>query len=651
MRTIYLLIYSSLWLTSALTYCPERCSCRWETNLSLTINCSGTGQEWIPYGIDENVKILDLSSNAITEYGDVRLFKFLTELNLSHNKINQVLLLSSYSALESLDLSDNHVGDLSNLHIDNLANLKRLNLSRNVKLNTFRGLKSSGLQVLDLSHNFIKYFEEGSCDGIPNVKKIDLSYNTFKKIAGLRCESLEELDASNGNLNYLTEDHLSYFPNLKKLNVSFNKHLDFYFENESLCFDLTKIDLSNVELKKLRMSSFCGLEVANVSNNHIEEINETTFRNSTELMTLDLSNNNIHSIQKKSFINTEKLRVLDLSNNQIQDVKFTMYLKNLEYLNLASNHVKGFHNMILPNAVTLDVSYNKIYEIVVDFNNNIPKLEKLILSHNLIEILTKIKSRTIKYLDLSYCQILSVGIYAFSDIRDLTELNLIGNKLVNLDYKIFYFNANLKSVMLSHNPWSCECENEKFKNLYTYLMVNRSLSNGKELHCIQHYNESWLQVCAEVWHRENLTLSSRPTFYIFFVSFVIILLVIIAAVFGCRYLRKKTRDEDSNPGERTYRRDARTTRIPAGHDVVRRSHSANDVPREISQVQNSARPSTPPPNYEAALLLPKLSNEQLNVVMSSISNLAEAGNLSSVEEEEEARPPVPHRPQKRHQRT
>lgn len=58
MRTIWLMFYSSLWVTSALTYCPERCSCDWDTNnLSLTINCSGTEQNWVPFGIDENVSI------------------------------------------------------------------------------------------------------------------------------------------------------------------------------------------------------------------------------------------------------------------------------------------------------------------------------------------------------------------------------------------------------------------------------------------------------------------------------------------------------------------------------------------------------------------------------------------------------------------
>lgn len=430
-----------------------------------------------------------------------------------------------------------------------MVRLKILKLSNNIKLNIFNGLKSPSLEFLDLSHCFIKYFEENCTIGIPNVKKIDLSYNSFKKIIHLRSNSLEELDVSNGNLNYLTEEHLSQLPNLKKLNVSFSKNLDLYFQNESLCFEITEIDLSNLELKNLRLNSFCNLELANISTNHISEIEETTFGNNTELIHLDLSKNDIYSVHKKSFSNTEKIRVLDLSYNFIQDVKFTMYLKNLANLNLSVNKIQGFHDMMLKNVVDLDVSHNKIYEIVADFDKSIPKLERLHLSYNLIEILTRIKSKSIKYLDLSYCQIISIKLYAFTDMRDLDELNLTGNKLVNLDYHVLAYNVNLKSVLLSHNPWSCDCNSEKFKNLYKFLLVNRTLTNGKDLRCIQRLNETWVGICAKEWHQENLSLTSRKTFYALISTFVM-LLVIVVVFLVCRCLKKKRQEEESESDDR-----------------------------------------------------------------------------------------------------
>lgn len=490
------------------------------------------------------VYILDLSRNEITQYQDPRLFQQMTSIDLSGNKITQAEFKANLRNLEFIDLSKNHISNVRDVQVGRLSNLRSLRLSENVKLNSLSRLSSSSLEVLDLNHCFIRFFEPNVLDDLPMIKNLDISYNSFRKIVNLRSNTLEELDVSGGNLRYLTLDQLWYLPSLRKLNVSFNKNLELYFENKTYCLNLTQLDASNSELVDVNTFQLCNLELLNLAVNHLHTIQETTFFNNMDLVAVNLSRNDLSSIHKNSFFNTEKIAVLDLSSNSINDVSFTLYLNNVQHLNLSKNQLKGFVNMKLENVLDLDMSHNYIYTIDVDFNQRMPKLQRLDLSFNLLEILTRVTSDSLHHLDLSYCQIISIQRDAFSRATELRRINLIGNKLVSLDYKLLLSNQKLESLLLGHNPWICQCDSDSFKSLYTYVLVNKSLANGHELHCFQQLNKSWLNVCTSEWAKQNLSLTSRKTFYSLLTTFVMALLVIGVIIF-CKYVRDQKRTDEA----------------------------------------------------------------------------------------------------------
>ena len=145
--------------------CPPKCICEPNQptpNQDLKITC--TNLDAIPQVLPPFVKILILKNNDLF-------------------KINSGVL-SSYTRLETLELSGNKISTLSEKPFDRLNQLTNLKLDHN-NLNSldpesFHGLTK--LQRLDLSYNNIEFIPDQLFSQCLNLQNLDLSHNRLTNL-------------------------------------------------------------------------------------------------------------------------------------------------------------------------------------------------------------------------------------------------------------------------------------------------------------------------------------------------------------------------------------------------------------------------------------------------------------------------------------
>lgn len=118
----------------------------------------------------------------------------------------------------------------------------------------------------------------------------------------------------------------------------------------------------------------------------INNINKDSFKDMTNIDTLQLCNNNISKIHKDMFKYNPKIRTLDLSYNKIQHLHSELFitLLNIKIIKLESNMLVEISEDIFKNNRQLeeiDLSNNKIVFLANIFNN-LNNLKTLSLNNN-----------------------------------------------------------------------------------------------------------------------------------------------------------------------------------------------------------------------------------------------------------------------------
>ena len=135
---------------------------------------------------------LDVSENVIesVDSSTMTLVPKLRQLNLSHNHLQGLNSLSSLSALEELNLSDNRIAQLRDLHTK-LGNVKSLHLAVN-HLRFLDGLsKLYGLVILDVRSNQIADLETvRSVTSLPCLEVLTLTGNPVTTVLDFRTKVL-----------------------------------------------------------------------------------------------------------------------------------------------------------------------------------------------------------------------------------------------------------------------------------------------------------------------------------------------------------------------------------------------------------------------------------------------------------------------------
>ncbi|GAB6024279.1 TOLL-like receptor [Chamberlinius hualienensis] len=323
-----------------------------------------------PDEIDEmlNIKFIDLSRNQIVKVNLPKLPPKLETLDLSNNKINQLLIFKS-----------------------NNTNIKEINLSNN-SLNI---LPQTDIEsnIFNLTNNPIACTCENSW-----LSK----YPHWNQIIGQQCEIVNKFNPENQTTlssNMLCES------NYKNSNRCLIEHqIEYQFQCQFKCpfpfycyttddFSIAHYYCSNNQLQSIPQWVNSGHlnskseVIVWLNGNNFSEIRNENFTDYDNVTQLYLRNSQITLIDHLTFSTMTKLKVLDLSYNQltkIEDGTFN-FLINLQKLILSHNLIAYLPDNLFNytnNLTMLQLHDNKLTNYSLENLSNRPILKEITLHNN-----------------------------------------------------------------------------------------------------------------------------------------------------------------------------------------------------------------------------------------------------------------------------
>ncbi|XP_072049218.1 uncharacterized protein [Amphiura filiformis] len=253
------------------------------------------------------------------------------------------------------------------------------------------------------------------------------------------------------------------------------------YQNPCSSHNITLLDLSNNGLTHLDWSIFPFVHVIktlNLENNSLS--NPPSLQELTEIEMIKLAHNNISHIKHNSFIDLPNLRIINASHNMISD----------PYMNLSGT----------PNINIVDLSYNGIMHLTVEFFQELYAVEELYLSHNSMLAITN----TTEYYTFSFCPqlrivdllfnlLVEIDDSVFRYLPNLHKIDLGNNLITYISQNSFYQVGSLQHLNLANNRFT---NFQKFPNLITVVDVDMlgnpldcDCNMGNAIHSIG-YNES-----------------------------------------------------------------------------------------------------------------------------------------------------------------
>ena len=241
-----------------------------------------------------------------------------------------------------------------------------------------------------------------------------------------------------------------YLKTLKDLVLINNGIKEFDFNSVGSLDYIRTIIIEKNSLSKITKISKTKPSIENISlsNNKIDTIENGTFINYTNLVTLDISHNKLTSLPL-DLIQLNKLHTLRLNSNNFSNLPSFYVTNSLVILDLSNTKLVTLPPKIstLINLVELDISFNAITRL-----NKLSKLinlYKLEASGNNITSITPLYSlKKLGSLNVSNNKI--VDIIKLSDLKNLEILNLSFNEIETVPSKLLKL-KNLIKLDLSHN--------------------------------------------------------------------------------------------------------------------------------------------------------------------------------------------------------
>ncbi|CAH0590056.1 unnamed protein product [Chrysodeixis includens] len=436
------------------------------------------------------VQELDLSRNVLTEISSE--FHELNNLKKLYLQNNRISVIEDDSFMNSknlvyLNLKNNRL-KLLNLTLTNLKALKVLDISNNflLKLSGYEVNRLSSINIFNASHNEIESVESNSFNQAYTLQKLDLSYNhiktTIETVMFINNDKLEYIDLYSNNITII-QDRAFNHCNLSYLNLERNNitgAIGEYTFNGLIGISI--LDLSKQNISQIKNNAFSTMEQLvhlNLSTNHIEIIENASFVNTT-VQVLDLSHNQVSDlyflqnglsnltelyinnnlitvVPKYSFRNQTELKSLDLSMNRITTIEeYGLPLINLQYFKIFGNCLKGEinKNVFSPARYLrfLDMANFNLTSINDFAFFNLTLLARLNISNNQIQTVSPNNFMGVDNmysLDMSYNNITNLT-FSNSTLTHLKAVYLNNNKLTNVS-RLFVNKCNLLYLDLSNN--------------------------------------------------------------------------------------------------------------------------------------------------------------------------------------------------------
>jgi Leucine-rich repeat (LRR) protein len=185
------------------------------------------------------------------------------------------------------------------------------------------------------------------------------------------------------------------------------------------------------------------LETLNFGRNEITHVEPGTFHGIAELRSLNLSHNRLDAsgLADGGLYGLHTLRHLDLSHNSFTRIHGSLwsYVRNLEWLSLASNHIRHLplSAFSLPSLKFLSIAQNRIDEVHKYAFSGLDTLRELDVSANNLAMCVEDRS-----------------ILQNSSLPHLRILRFTSNKLRIIPSRAFQNFPNLKVLDLNDNPIS-----------------------------------------------------------------------------------------------------------------------------------------------------------------------------------------------------
>ncbi|GFR96444.1 leucine-rich repeat and immunoglobulin-like domain-containing nogo receptor-interacting protein 2 [Elysia marginata] len=152
----------------------------------ITANCSAEGLTRIPYGLHNNIKSLDLSSNNFPLLYDNSFisYSYLTNLNLGNNSMRELKAksLNNLYYLDVLDLTNNLLTAVPQAALEEVnTSLRNLSLAGNKisQIPAYTFINLTKLEYLDLSGNSIYRVHYHGFNGLSSLKFLKLRHNAL----------------------------------------------------------------------------------------------------------------------------------------------------------------------------------------------------------------------------------------------------------------------------------------------------------------------------------------------------------------------------------------------------------------------------------------------------------------------------------------
>ncbi|KAJ7319890.1 hypothetical protein JRQ81_019401 [Phrynocephalus forsythii] len=469
--------------------------------------CQNRDLQQIPPQLDPNVHKIYLSENKLQNImgSSLHHYSSLQHLDLSSNRIGfmEPGIFAAMGSLEELNLANNQLYQLaqSNHRIGLLAHVRMLDLSRN---QLYSGMadhllhEAPFLQYLSLAENSIIEISQGTFQGSPSLVEVNLHSNLIMEIEEGAFESLPHLSKLNLSMNSLTCIAGFNLKQLQVLDLSRNSIETFQSIASEEEFNLTWLDLSENKLLRFPVLPHANkLAYLNLSKNIIQFVMVLSPGAGLEYSwgeeTLFLSGQNSNA----SSPHLPELLHLDLSYNEIESlpVEFFASMAALRFLNLSKNCLKAFvASSELVSLAILDISSNSLQNLEPG-TDALGNLQQLYLQDNNLQSLPSdtfarlsrlwllnLRSNSLRlcgwFSGLARQRLASEeeGCVSFVDLPDLQHLYLSDNKLRSLPVHGFY-RTQLVALDLSMN-WGLQVGSKSLSGLELSLEYLDLHGNG-----------------------------------------------------------------------------------------------------------------------------------------------------------------------------
>ena len=233
-------------------------------------------------------------------------------------------------------------------------------------------------------------------------------------------------------------------------------------------YALTLLDLSYAKLSSLdnlALSQLFSLENLKLDHNSIRSIPDS-LGELLHLETLSCTDNKLDALPS-TIGNLQNLKSLDAHNNSLMELPASLwYCSNLAKINVTSNFISLWHDppvIASPTQIMVDgtispiINERKTSTMSLGFKLLPPlvqKLEKLYLGENCLtenDLHPLMIFKELKVLNLSFNEIVDLPINFFRNMVNLEELYLSGNKLTSLPSEDLPKLKNLTTLFLNAN--------------------------------------------------------------------------------------------------------------------------------------------------------------------------------------------------------